>query len=78
MSWKMCVHIGKTTKLDWLEIELDSKTGSKKRYIKITGPNKEVSYQKFEGLPEVTFTEKDIGSNVKVVRCILIPAAHGS
>ena len=57
----------------WTEIELDSYQGSKKRYLKITDRKGEISYKKFEGLPTVTFTEKQIGNNVDLIRCILIP-----
>ncbi|WP_331666840.1 hypothetical protein, partial [Lacrimispora sp.] len=64
--------------LEWSEMELDSYIGSKIRYIKIADPEGGISYKKFNGPPEVTFTEKDIGSNVRVTRCILIPVEDGS
>ncbi|WP_077611730.1 hypothetical protein [Clostridium sp. Marseille-P2415] len=78
--WNFCgltVKNKKQTKqLGWSEVELDSYIGSKKRYIKITDPEGKISYKEFDGLPEVTFTEKDIGSNVKVTRCVLIPETN--
>jgi hypothetical protein len=57
----------------WSELELDSYQGSKKRYLEITNPEGEISYKEFEGLPTVNFTEKDIGNNVDLMRCVLIP-----
>lgn len=64
--------------LGWSEIELDAYISSKKRYIKITDNKGEISYKGFDGLPTVTFTEKDIGSIVEVYRSILIPVTDGS
>ena len=57
----------------WSEIELDSYQGSEKRYLKITNPKGEISYKEFKGIPMVMFTEKDIGNNVDLMRCVLIP-----
>lgn len=60
-------------RLGWSELELDSYQGNKKRYLKIADSKGEISYKEFEGLPTVTFTEKDIGNNVDLMRCVLIP-----
>lgn len=62
-----------TTQFGWSELELDSYQGSKKRYLKITDSKGGISYKEFEGIPTVTFTEKDIGNNVDLMRCVLIP-----
>ncbi|WP_394522838.1 hypothetical protein [Lacrimispora sp. JR3] len=57
----------------WSEMQLDSYQESKIRYLKITDSKGEINYKQFEGLPTVTFTEKDIGNNVGLMRCVLIP-----
>lgn len=60
-------------RLGWSELELDSYQGSKKRYLKVTDLKGEISYKEFEGLPTITFRENDIGNNVEIMRCVLIP-----
>lgn len=60
-------------RLGWSELELDSYQKSKKRYLKVTDSKGEISYKEFEGLPTVTFSEKDTGNNVDIMRCVLIP-----
>jgi hypothetical protein len=59
----------------WKWLELDSHINSKVRYLKLHPfyGDVEESYQKFKGLPTVTFTEKDTGRQIRVVNCVLIP-----
>lgn len=59
--------------LGWRKIEIDSHLKRKQRYIKITDFKNEINYQMFKGLPIISFTEKDIGNDVNVIRCVLIP-----
>lgn len=60
-------------RLGWSELEMDSYQKSKTRYLKVTDSKGEISYKEFEGLPTVTFSEKDTGNNVDIMRCVLIP-----
>lgn len=53
-------------------IELDNRANEKRRKIKIrdvAGGN-EISYERFKGVPTITFTDEDIGIYVR--HCILI------
>lgn len=59
--------------LGWRKIEIDSHLNKKQRFIKITDFKNKISYQMFKGLPTISFTEQDIGNDVNVIRCILIP-----
>jgi hypothetical protein len=54
-------------------MELDSYLQSNIRFLKVTDTEDMVSYKRFDGLPVISFTEKDIGNTIEVVRSILIP-----
>lgn len=60
-------------KLGWRKIELDSYVKRKDRYVKVTDFNNIIKYEIFKGLPTVSLTQQDIGNEVNIIRCILIP-----
>lgn len=59
----------------WLWLELDCKINNKTRYLKTLKlyGDEEDTFQKFKGLPTVTFTEEDMGWQIRLVNCVLIP-----
>lgn len=59
--------------LGWKQLELDSYLKQKVRFIKIFDYNNKYSYQKFNGLPTISFSEQNKGNEVNIIRCILIP-----
>lgn len=64
----------------WSWLELDCNISNKTRYLKthkLYG-DEEDTFQKFKGLPTVTFTEEDMGWQIRLVNCVLIPEEDGS
>ncbi|MDF2871314.1 MAG: hypothetical protein K0R05_2889 [Anaerocolumna sp.] len=73
--WNWCgLQAGSSAdQLGWKEMELDSYLKSNIRFLKVTDTEDMVSYKRFDGLPVISFTKKDIGNTIEVVRSILIP-----
>ncbi|WP_033164794.1 hypothetical protein [Clostridium sp. KNHs205] len=73
--WNWCglIAYGDIGKEGWKEIELDSYLKSKERYLKVTDTQQKVYYQRYKGVPGITFSKKNAGNIVEIVRCVLIP-----
>lgn len=76
-DWNWCGIVSGNEKqaklLGWKQLELDSYLKHKERFVKISDYNNKYSYQKFNGLPTISFSEQNKGSEINIIRCILLP-----